>query len=319
MSKLIMPLFHNGNFNRDGKKVRAEFIREVGDGNTSYRLWRCECESGRDFPHAENDKYFLHIETNGYLVPLGQTEYSLIDACGRKAACEELYGGEEGRKKFYDGLRTQYNATDNYTPFKQAAEREEEVIDRIGNDPAKWVKHIGDFFRMHIEIYSRSVENDGDTFPDFVGAVVLNDLSTCLKLRAKYQKKAEIREQAERERKKAEDTAFCEEQNRIAEEQVRKAISVLRDGGTLENNRITLYKTRYDSEDICIVNYLARRYHINVPIRTKGWISDKLMAFIIATDGQHKMRCRNVKGSKGSTRISTVLADLINAAKAESA
>ena len=198
MSKLMPPLFCNSNFNRDGKKIRAEFIREVGDGNTSYRLWRCECESGRDFPHAENDKYFLHIETNGYLVPLGLTEYSLIDACGRKAACEELYGGEEGRKKFYDGLRTQYNATDNYTPFKQAAEREEEVIDRIGNDPAKWVKYIGDFFRMHIEIYSRSVENDGDTFPDFVGAVALNDLSTCLKLRAKYQKKAEIREQAER-------------------------------------------------------------------------------------------------------------------------
>ena len=319
MSKLMMPLFHNGNFNRDGKKVRAEFIREVCDGNTSYRLWRCECESGRDFPHAENDKYFLHIETNGYLVPLGLTEYSLIDACGRKAACEELYGGEEGRKKFYDGLRTQYNATDNYTPFKQAAEREEEVIDRIGNDPAKWVKYIGDFFRMHIEIYSRSVENDGDTFPDFVGAVALNDLSTCLKLRAKYQKKAEIREQAERERKKAEDAAFCEEQNRIAEEQVRKAISVLRDGGTLENDRITLYETRYDSECVCIVNYLMQRYHINVPIQTKGWIKSKLTGFIVSNGRCTGVRYRRAKGCKCSDKVFGAITDLINAAKAESA
>ena len=319
MSKLMMPLFHNGNFNRDGKKVRAEFIREVGDGNTSYRLWRCECESGRDFPHAENDKYFLHIETNGYLVPLGLTEYSLIDACGRKAACEELYGGEEGRKKFYDGLRTQYNATDNYTPFKQAAEREEEIIDRIGNDPAKWVKYIGDFFRMHIEIYSRSVENNGDTFPDFVGAVALNNLSTCLKLRAKYQKKAEIREQAERERKKAEDAAFCEEQNRIAEEQVRKAISVLRDGGTLENDRITLYETRYDSECVCIVNYLMQRYHINVPVQTKGWIKSKLTGFIVSNGRCTGVRYRRAKGCKCSDKVFGAITDLINAAKAESA
>lgn len=319
MSKLMPPLFCNSNFNRDGKKIRAEFIREVGDGNTSYRLWRCECESGRDFPHAENDKYFLHIETNGYLVPLGLTEYSLIDACGRKAACEELYGGEEGRKKFYDGLRTQYNATDNYTPFKQAAEREEEVIDRIGNDPAKWVKYIGDFFRMHIEIYSRSVENDGDTFPDFVGAVALNDLSTCLKLRAKYQKKAEIREQAERERKKAEDAAFCEEQNRIAEEQVRKAISVLRDGGTLENDRITLYETRYDSECVCIVNYLMQRYHINVPVQTKGWIKSKLTGFIVSNGRCTGVRYRRAKGCKCSDKVFGAITDLINAAKAESA
>lgn len=319
MSKLMPPLFCNSNFNRDGKKIRAEFIREISDGSRSYRLWRRECESEREYPYAENDKHYLHLEINGYLVPLGLTEYNLIDACGREDACEELYGGKEKRAEFYDALRIQYNETNDYTPFLQAEEKERAVINRIGNDPAKWVEHIRIFLQGHIDSYLRAVKNNGDTFPDFIGAVALDELSTCLKLRVKYREKAEVRERAKWEREKAEDAAFCEEQNRIAEEQVRKAISVLKNGGTLENDQITLYKTRYDSEDICIVNYLTRYYHINVPIRTKGWISDKLMAFIIATDGHHKMRCRNVKGSKGSTRISTVLADLINAAKAESA
>lgn len=114
MSKLMTPLFCNSNFNRDGKKIRAEFIREISDGSTSYRLWRRECESEREYPYAENDKHYLHLEINGYLVPLGLTEYNLIDACGREGACEELYGGKEKRAEFYDALRIQYNETDDY-------------------------------------------------------------------------------------------------------------------------------------------------------------------------------------------------------------
>lgn len=319
MSKLMPPLFCNSNFNRDGKKIRAEFIREISDGSRSYRLWRRECESEREYPYAENDKHYLHLEINGYLVPLGLTEYNLIDACGREGACEELYGGKEKRAEFYDALRIQYNETDDYTPFSQAEEKERAVINRIGNDPAKWVEHIRIFLQGHIDSYLRAVKNDGDTFPDFIGAVTLDELSTCLKLRAKYREKAEVRERAKWEREKAEDAAFCEEQNRVAEEQVQKAISILRDGGILDNDWITLYETRYDSECVCIVNYLMQRYHINVPVQTKGWIKSKLTGFIVSNGRCTGVRYRRAKGCKCSDKVFGAITDLINAAKAESA
>lgn len=39
-ARLMKPLFYDGNFNRDGKKMRAVFEREISDGTVSYRLWR---------------------------------------------------------------------------------------------------------------------------------------------------------------------------------------------------------------------------------------------------------------------------------------
>ena len=37
-ARLMKPLFYDGNFNRDGKKMRAVFEREISDGTVSYRL-----------------------------------------------------------------------------------------------------------------------------------------------------------------------------------------------------------------------------------------------------------------------------------------
>ena len=41
-ARLMKPLFYDGNFNRDGKKMRAVFEREISDGTVSYRLWRSD-------------------------------------------------------------------------------------------------------------------------------------------------------------------------------------------------------------------------------------------------------------------------------------
>ena len=39
-AKLMTPLFYQGNFNADGKKMRAILVREVSNGTDTYRLWR---------------------------------------------------------------------------------------------------------------------------------------------------------------------------------------------------------------------------------------------------------------------------------------
>ena len=37
-SKLMTPLFYNGNFNREDRRMRAVLEREVSDGTQTYRL-----------------------------------------------------------------------------------------------------------------------------------------------------------------------------------------------------------------------------------------------------------------------------------------
>ena len=47
------------------------------------------------------------------------------------------------------------------------------------------------------------------------------------------------------------------------------AIRTIRGGGTLKNEPISLYKSRYDSSTYSIVNHLMRRYQVDVPLRTQ--------------------------------------------------
>ena len=69
-SKLMTPLFYDGNFNREGRKMRSVLEREISDGAQPYRLWRSAGKPDLDYPRTENDKYILHVEINGYLLPL---------------------------------------------------------------------------------------------------------------------------------------------------------------------------------------------------------------------------------------------------------
>ena len=101
-AKLMTPLFHGGNFNAAGKKMKAVFLREVSNGTDAYRLWRRYGSPDLTYPRAENDTHVLYIEVGGYLAPLRMTEYDLIGRCGTPPAIETLYGGEEGREKYFN-------------------------------------------------------------------------------------------------------------------------------------------------------------------------------------------------------------------------
>ena len=94
-ARLMKPLFYDGNFNRDGKKMRAVFEREISDGTVSYRLWRSDGKPDIQYPRAENDNYLLYAEIRDYLVPLRITDFYLIDHAGYPVAVAELYGNKQ--------------------------------------------------------------------------------------------------------------------------------------------------------------------------------------------------------------------------------
>lgn len=99
-AKLMTPLFYQGNFNADGKKMRAILVREVSNGTDTYRLWRRDGKPDRQYPQGEGDDYILYgytRDTEDTLYALGYTadevlgnprlkrgiEKAVTEICGR--------------------------------------------------------------------------------------------------------------------------------------------------------------------------------------------------------------------------------------------
>ena len=221
-ARLMKPLFYDGNFNRDGKKMRAVFEREISDGTVSYRLWRSDGKPDIQYPRAENDNYLLYAEIRDYLVPLRITDFYLIDHAGYPAAVAELYGNKD-------------------------------------DEVAK-----------------------------------------------------ERRTKAE-----AEERAFCEEQNRLSEQAVQEAIRTIKDGGVLQNQTVKFYRSRYRCNAFSIVNYLMRKYGVNVPLRTQGWINEKLTSVTIENGKCEHLRYMRAKGAQCSQRFFDCMSELIHNVCAE--
>ena len=140
-ARLMKPLFYDGNFNRDGKKMRAVFEREISDGTVSYRLWRSDGKPDIQYPRAENDNYLLYAEIRDYLVPLRITDFYLIDHAGYPAAVAELYGNKDARNDYFDNLRKSGDDA-----VLEAVRRERERIMLLGSDPACQASYIKKLF-----------------------------------------------------------------------------------------------------------------------------------------------------------------------------
>ena len=314
-AKLMMPLFVDGMYNRDGRRMRAVLVKEVSDGTTSYRLWRKDGKPEVEYPRCDNDRYILHVEVNGYLIPLQMTEFQMIDNCGYLPAVNELYGGKKGRVAYFNELRER-DGWNQPTSVSEAMKREEEVITRLGSQPERWVASIRDQLASHVGFYLKSEGNGGLTHPDYVGACVLNKLDECVKLSAVY--KEAKRQEAEKQRAEREEKERREREvaNEKAKETVDAAVKVLREGGQLGNECIDYYEGDSNHNEPLIL-HLMRRYHVNVPLRTQGWICSKLM-YVTIKDGRcDSLQFLKAKGASCSQKIFECMNELIQKASQE--
>lgn len=312
-SKLMTPLFYGDMYNREGHKMRAVLEREISDGTRTYRLWRSAGKPDLDYPSAENDKYILHVEINGYLLPLRMTDWNLINHCGFTPAAEKLYGGKENRGKRFDALRE--SGGDDAVSAALAEESAE--IERFGSDPVRQTKYIQSLLSEHIDTYQEAKENGGQTFPDFAGALILDDLARCQELSAVYRAKLEEERAARRARAEAEEKACCEEQNRAAQQTVSAALQVIREGGVLQNETVQFYQSRYSSSSYSIFNYLMRQYHVDVPLRTQGWINEMLSSATIRDGRCASCQFFRSKRGRGSQKFFDCMNALIRAVMAQ--
>lgn len=124
----------------------------------------------------------------------------------------------------------------------------------------------------------------------------------------------------ERAARKAEEAAYVQEKNDEAEALIETAIETIRRGGEVGNDTVEIFKSRYDSSCYSLVNVLLRRYGIDVPLRTQGWIAGKLARFSVS-DGQLGT-CYYIpkkRNEKASSTYQTYLRQLIAAVQKEAA
>ncbi len=133
---------------------------------------------------------------------------------------------------------------------------------------------------------------------------------------AENQRKKRMEEAAQRE---AEDQAFIAEQNAKAEQIVNKAMEILRNGGKLENQIVTFYQSRYEHNSYSIVNYLMRKYGVNVPIRTQGWINNKLGSARIENGKCERLQYYRARGAQCSQKFFDCMNELLAKVNAENA
>ncbi len=319
-AKIKKPLFYGGMFNREGHGMRAVFVKDISNGTDTFHLWQSAGQPDLSYPRAENDAYILHIEINGYLAPLRVTEYQLIENCGWLPAMETLYGGKERREDYFEEIRKNSRPDDGI--FSKAIERETVEISRYGSEPVRQVDYIKAQLQEHVETYQKAKENGGDTFPDFIGALILDDLSTCQTLSTIRKENQRLKEVARREKQREEEIALVEKKNAEMDKELDEAISILKYGGTLKNEQIAFYRLTEDSYTVSmysVFNYLMRRYGIKVPLRTQGWINESLANAVIADGRCTTYQYLGSKQSKGSDTFFNCMNRLIAAVNNQAA
>lgn len=151
-------------------------------------------------------------------------------------------------------------------------------------------------------------------FIKYIAPELENQMWESRKVFAENQRKKRMEQAAQRE---AEDQAFIEAQNAEAEQTVNKAMEILRNGGKLDNDTVTFYKSRYEHSSYSIVNYLMRKFGVNVHIRTQGWINKKLASAKIENGKCESLQYYRAKGAQGSQKFFDCMNELLAKVNAE--
>ena len=94
---------------------------------------------------------------------------------------------------------------------------------------------------------------------------------------------------------------------------VSEAIQIIQNGGILKNETVKFYSSRYSFSSYSIVNYLMRQYQVDVPLRTQGWINDKLHSVTIKGGKCEYLQYYRAKNGRVSQKFFDCMRELIRA------
>ena len=86
-------------------------------------------------------------------------------------------------------------------------------------------------------------------------------------------------EQEKKSKQEQEDREYTNSKNKIVNELVSQAEQTIINNQKVNNKEITVYKSRYESNDTSLILHMMKLYDIKVPLKTQGWIN-KVLASI---------------------------------------
>ena len=258
------PLFVNGNFNRAGKRSHFAFVSILPASPHDLRVWRRAGAPDNSFPCGENDTHFLYVDIDGWMIPIGLTAARLEARTGQHSLTMEQFGGDVGA--FWSAwtscktpeAREAFNA--KYNPLEQ----------EYGQDPARQGAYISDILNAKKQAWQEAKE-DPQKFPDCIGAAVCGELNEWLKVSAAYKARREAEERAEAEARAAREEAERKEQEARERAEMAAYMELLRKPGRVEDGAKAVKA--------------ADALGVKIPLRTRGFMLEKLAAFIVDDDG----------------------------------
>jgi hypothetical protein len=299
MSKLMKPLFIDGNYNRENKRIRANYLKTIGE----YSIWIEDGKPNKDYGE-ENDRYYLYIQKEDMLIPIGLTEYTLENRAAEKLLNKEWYGSFDNRQKFFDD-----NFYNNKLPYeekhklvREQVKKEEQFITEHLKDEAIQLEFIQNYvINPSIDGYIDARDNNGK-FPNFVGAAFIGDLDKCNELAILRHKKQEEEYRTKQEQAKEQKEKELLEKEAKENLLILEAENIFKTGGKITSGEVIIQ--------------LADKYSMDIPIRTRGWMLNDLAEATITEDGSVSYRYwKRKKGSTGSQKAFDVLHRLCSLAR----
>ncbi len=276
---LVKPLFIDGIFNHAGKRMRIKYVKTVTCDEATYDLYIRDSKIPENsYPSSGNDVFYLHVLINDWLIPIGLTEWTLYHRALQKPIVLQLYGSEEARNQQFSEFRKAHSETEADRLIHSQLAKEKELEGQLYAETKYSAAYIHSLLDKHIKSYT-SCKNGIGSFPDFIGAALVGELEMCIRL-SELRKENYAREREEEQKKRAEEERIQAEAEAA---ELALAEKVLLGGGKITNSRY-----------ICT---LAEKYHIVIPLRTKGWILNSMKSCLITDNGVSVEYMKTKKGA----------------------
>lgn len=233
------------------------------------------------------------------------TEYFLTEHCGYLPAMQELYGGAEHRRTYFDSLQK--------SAIEEAVAIERTVIYHLGKESPRQADYIHGILNEHLMRYTASKESEGKTFPDYIGALMADELDHCVQLSEIYRSLKQQENEIRQAQIAEQDRMYQQSVNTEKEKAVGAALQIIRSGGTLKNDTLCYYKDDGSFIETSLILYLMREYHIDVPLRTQGWIKERLASATVQEDFCGSVAYYRAKKSPCSQKFFGCMRELIAA------
>ena len=163
----------------------------------------------------------------------------------------------------------------------------------------------------HLMRYTASKESEGKTFPDYIGALMADELDHCIQLSKIYRSLKQQENEVRQAQIAEQDRVYQQSVNTEKEKAVGAALQIIRSGGTLKNDTLCYYKDDGSFVETSLILYLMREYHIDVPLRTQGWIKERLASATVQEDFCGSVTYYRAKKSPCSQKFFDCMRDLI--------